>query len=185
MLQFLTSVEKSRFAELQNNLAQLLITDAEQQELAALVGKAQRCASERSKAIEAVKQLILDNGIEVQTIFDAEAIQRAAAGFQVRKRKTTKSTTKVKILKVNEKSEQVLIQVKLDKAAGAPSRYKKGQKLGKFVSKNFKALDVDGQLVSNLLKYATPLGQNYFSTPEGKSELEVFAQFVHNAPLNS
>jgi len=185
MLQFLSSSEKSRFSELQAKLAQLLISDAEQQELAALVNKAQRAASERSRAIESVKQLITDNHIEIQAVYSAEDIRRAANGLVERKKPEGKVTSKAKPNKGSKLSERVLIQVKLDKAAGAPSRYKQGQKLGKSVSKNFKSLDVGGQLVSNLLKYATPLGQSYFATSEGKSELESFAEFVRRAPLST
>ena len=185
MLQFLSEPEKIRFSELQAKLAQLLISDAEQQELATLVTKAQRSAGERSRAIELVKQLIADNNIDIQSVYSTEAIQRAVKGQQNRGNIRKRSNSKFKLEKAQKKSEQILIQVKLDKLAGAPSRYKKGQKLGKFVSKNFKKLDTNGQLISNLLKYATPLGQSYFATAEGKAELEAFAQFVRTAPLTA
>lgn len=185
MLQFLSSTEQSRFAELREKLANLLITPTEQQELSALVGKAQQSAGERSKAIESVRKLIADNAIDIQSVFDADAIQRAAAGLLGARATAKKATGKVKPVKAAAKSEQVLIQVKLDKSAGAPSRYKKGQKFGKFVSRNFKQLDVGQQLVENLLKYATPAGRSYFSTTEGRAELEAFAQFVRKTPVNS
>ncbi len=185
MLKYLSSSEQSRFSDLQGKLAQLLISDAEQQELSTLVSKAQKAAAERGKAIESVRQLIADNAIEIQSIFSAEVIQRAAAGASAPRARTAKVKGQPKAVKVNTRSEQALIQVKLDKSAGAPSRYKQGQKLGKFVSRNFKQLDADGHLVENLLKYATPLGKSYFSTPEGKAELETFAQFVRSTPANS
>lgn len=185
MLKYLSSEEQSRFSDLQGRLAQLLITDSEQQELAALVSRAQKAAGERSQAIESVRQLIADNDIDIQSVFSAEIIQRAAAGASAPRTRTGKPKSQPKVAKAGNRSEQVLIQVKLDKSAGAPSRYKKGQKLGKFVSRNFKQLDVGGQLVENLLKYATPLGQTYFSTPEGKAELETFAQFVHKTAVNA
>jgi hypothetical protein len=167
-------------------LAQLLISDAEQQELSVLVSKAQKSAAERAKAIESVRQLIADNGIEIQSVFSAEVIQRAASQVPTRGA-AKKAGAKVKVVKVagTGKSEEVLIQVKLDKSAGAPSRYKKGQKLGKFVSRNFKQLDSGNRLLENLLQYATPLGKTYFATPAGRAELEAFAQFVQRTPVNS
>jgi hypothetical protein len=184
MLKYLSSAEQSRFSDLQGKLAQLLISDAEQQELSTLVGKAQKSAAERAKAIESVRQLIADNGIEIQSVFSAEVIQRAAGQTPARGA-AKKSGPKAKAVKAPGKSEEVLIQVKLDKSAGAPSRYKKGQKLGKFVSRNFKQLDNGNQLVENLLQYATPLGKSYFATPAGRAELDAFAQFVHRTPVNS
>ena len=188
MLKYLSSDEQSRFSELQGKLAQLMISQSEQQELSALVSKAQKSAAERSKAIESVRQLIADNAIDIQSVFSAEAIQRAAAAASAPRVRAAKGKGQPKVAKAakaSSGSEQVLIQVKLDKSAGAPSRYKKGQKLGKFVSRNFKQLDAGGQLVENLLKYATPLGKTYFATPEGKAELEAFAQFVRKTPVNS
>ncbi len=185
MLKYLSSDEQSRFSNLQGKLAQLLISQTEQEELSALVSKAQKSAAERSQAIESVRQLIADNAIEIQSVFSAEVIARAAAGTVAPRARAAKGKSLPKVAKTSNRSEQVLIQVKLDKSAGAPSRYKKGQKLGKFVSRNFKQLDAAGQLVENLLKYATPLGKTYFSTPEGKAELEAFAQFVHKTPVNS
>lgn len=185
MLKFLSSPEQSRFAELQGKLAQFLITSAEQQELSALVSKAQQSANERTRAIETVQKMIADNGIEIQSVFSVQAILSAAASLQGTSKATRGPRAKVKLAKASGRSEQALIQVKLDKSAGAPSRYKKGQKLGKFISRNFKQLDVGGQLTENLLKYATPLGKTYFATPEGKAELEAFARHVHQAPVNS
>lgn len=184
MLKFLSSAEQSRFAVLQDKLAQLLITDVEQQELSTLVGKAQKSASERTKAIESIRKMIADNAIDIQSVFSIDAIQRAAAGALGARKGARKQNIKSRATKATSRSEQVLIQVKLDKSAGAPSRYKKGQKLGKFVSRNFKQLDVGNQLVENLLKYATPLGQTYFSTTEGRAELEAFAQYVRKTPTN-
>ena len=67
MLKYLSSTEQSRFADLQSKLAQLVISDTEQQELSTLVSKAQKSAAERGKAIESVRQLIADNGIEIQS----------------------------------------------------------------------------------------------------------------------
>ncbi len=184
MLKYLSSTEQSRFADLQSKLAQLVISDTEQQELSTLVSKAQKSAAERGKAIESVRQLIADNGIEIQSVFSAEVIQRAASQTSTRGA-TKKSSSKVKAVKATARTEEVLIQVKLDKSAGAPSRYKKGQKLGKFVSRNFKQLDSGNQLLENLLQYATPLGKTYFATPDGRAELEAFAQFVHRTPVNT
>ncbi len=185
MLKYLSSGEQSRFSELQGKLAQFLITDAEQKELSALVSKAQNTAAERIRAIESVRQLITENAIDIQSIFSAEIIRRAAADVSGPRAGGGKNRNQPKTTKPVSRTEQVLIQVKLDKSAGAPSRYKKGQKLGKFVSRNFKQLDAGGQLVENLLKYATPLGKTYFSTPEGKAELDAFAQFVRKTPVNS
>lgn len=162
-----------------------MISAAEQQELSTLVSKAQKAAAERGKAIESVRQLIADNAIDIQSVFSADVIQRAAAGASGPRTRVAKVKGQPKVAKPSTRSEQVLIQVKLDKSAGAPSRYKKGQKLGKVVSRNFKQLDSGGHLVENLLKYATPLGKTYFSTPEGKAELEAFAQFVRKTPANS
>ena len=185
MLKYLSSDEQSRFSDLQGKLAQLLISDSEQKELSALVSKAQKASAERSKAIESVKQLVADYAIDIQSVFSAEVIQRAATGASAPRARAAKGKSQPKVAKANTRSEQVLIQVKLDKTAGAPSRYKKGQKLGKFVSRNFKQLDAGGQLVENLLKYATPLGKTYFSTPEGKAELDAFAQFVRKTPVSA
>ncbi len=185
MLKYLSSPEQSRFAELQHKLAQFSITAEEQQELSTLVTKAQHFAGERAKAIETARKLIADNAIEIQAVFSAQAILGAAASLNGKRAKAVNVGGKTRHSSSVGRSEQVLIQVKLDKGAGAPSRYKKGQKLAKFVSRNFKALDVGNQLSENLLKYATPLGQAYFSTPEGKAELEAFARHVHLTPVNS
>jgi hypothetical protein len=185
MLKYLSSAEQSRFAQLQEKLSQLLISDVEQQELSVLVGKAQKSAAERSQEIESVRKLIAESAIDIQSLFSLEAIQSAAAVSGVSRANIGKKAAKPKLEKTSGRSEQVLIQVKLDKSAGAPSRYKKGQKLGKFVSRNFKQLDVEQQLVENLMKYATPLGRTYFSTAEGQAELESFAQYVHAAPTNA
>ena len=185
MLKYLSSAEQSRFSELQSKLAQLLITEAEQQELSALVAKAQQSAAERAQALESVRKAIADNGIEIQTLFSADAIQRAAAQLQAGPKTRKQRVGKTKEAKAGPRSEQVLIQVKLDKSAGAPSRYKKGQKLGKLVSRNFKQLDVGQELVENLLKYATPLGRSYFSTEDGRRELDSFAQYIRNTPASA
>ncbi|MEI8327011.1 MAG: hypothetical protein WCH44_16930 [Betaproteobacteria bacterium] len=185
MLKYLSTAEQSRFADLQGKLSELLITDTEQQELSALVGTAQKLAAERVMAIETVRKMIAENAIDIHSVFSAEAIARAAAGAASTARGTRKKSIKAKTVKPSARSKQVLIQVKLDKSAGAPSRYTKGQKLGRFVSRNFKQLDVGQQLVENLLKYATALGRTYFATPEGKAELEAFAQHVHKTPLNA
>ena len=188
MLNHLSTAEQSQFAELQGKLAQLTITEAEQLELAALVRKVQKTAADRNAAIDAVRKAIADGSIGITEVFSAEDIQGAAAALSPpqkgpRKPRAAKDKA-VKPAKADKAAgfDVVLIQVKLDKTAGAPSRYKKGQKLGKFVSSNFKRLDADGNLVENLLKYATPLGKTYFATDEGKAELDAFAKFVHETP---
>ena len=189
MLNHLSSAEQSQFAELQGKLAQLTITEAEQLELAALVRKVQKTAADRTAAIDTVRQTIADGSIAITDVFSAQDIQRAAAALSApqkgpRKQPVVKDKG-AKPAKAEKAAgfDVILIQVKLDKSAGAPSRYKKGQKLGKVVSSNFKRLDSDGQLVENLLKYATPLGKTYFATDEGKAELEAFAKFVHETPV--
>lgn len=183
MLQYLNADEKNRFATLQQKLAQLLITEAEQSELRSLVGKAQQLASVRSQAIDTVKRLIAENGIAASEVFSAEDLRKSAAPRGEGRGAAAKLAKVSKTPKSSRKSEQVLIQVKLDKSAGAPSRYKLGQKLGKVVSKNFKQLDVNGQLMENLLKYATPLGKAHFATAAGHAELEAFAAFVRKTPV--
>jgi hypothetical protein len=186
MLKYLSPDEQIRFSELQARLALFAITESEQKEVSVLVLKAQKTAAERGAVIESVRKLIADNGIGVSAVFSAEEIQRAAAsifGTGKGPRKQGAATEKVAKTKPTG-GDVVLIQVKLDKAAGAPSRYKKGQKLGKFVSKNFKQLDTDGTLVENLLHYATPLGKAYFATEEGKTELATFARYVQETPVN-
>lgn len=188
MLKHLTSAEQSRFADLQGKLAQFVITESEQGELAGLVGKAQKTASERTATIESIRKLIADSAIEISSVFSAEEIQHAAAILadgQKGPRKPRAASGKVAKPVKAAGFDVVLIQVKLDKSAGAPSRYKKGQKLGKVVSKNFKQLDVDGKLIENLFSYATPLGTTYFATPEGKAELDAFAKFVHETPVTA
>ena len=189
MLNHLSNAEQSQFTELQGKLAQLTITESEQLELAALVRKVQKTVADRSAAIDAVRKSIADGSIAITDVFSAEDIQRAAAALLTpqkgpRKQRVVKDKT-AKLAKADKTAgfDVILIQVKLDKSAGAPSRYKKGQKLGKFISNNFKRLDADGQLVENLLKYATPLGKTYFSTDEGRAELEAFAKFVHETPV--
>jgi hypothetical protein len=187
MLHYLSAAEQAHFADLQGKLAQLSITESEQAELASLVSKAQKTAAERTGAIEAVRKAIADTGILITDVFSPEAIQGAAAALTAPIKGARKGAGKAKAVKPVKAGgfDVVLIQVKLDKAAGAPSRYKKGQKLGKFVSKNFKALDVDGKLIENLMKYATPLGKTYFETPEGKAELDVFAKYVSATPVTA
>ena len=190
MLHHLSAAEQAHFADLQGKLAQLTITESEQAELASLVSKAQKTAAERTSAIEAVRKAIADVGISITDVFSPEDIQSAAAALSAPVKGTRKGGGKAKTVKpVKEVKtggfDVVLIQVKLDKSAGAPSRFKKGQKLGKFVSKNFKALDVDGKLTENLLKYATPLGRTYFETPEGKAELDAFAKYVSATPVSA
>ena len=185
MLKYLSPNEQSRFSELQGKLAQLLISEAEQQELVALVGKAQQSAVERAQALESVRKMIAENGIGIQTLFSAEQIARAAAQFLAGPKARKQPAVKAREVKAAPGTEQVLIQVKLDKGACAPSRYKKGQKLGKFVSRNFKQLDVGQELVENLLKYATPSGRSYFSTEQGRSELESFAQYIRQTPVSA
>ncbi len=189
MLNYLSSVEQSRFAELQGKLAQLTITETEQAELSALVQKAQSTAAKRTEAIEAVRKTIAESAISINDVFGADAITSAAAALSApqkgpRKQRVSKEKA-AKPAKAEKAAglDEVLIQVKLDKTAGAPSRYKKGQKLGKFVSSNFKRLDKDGTLIENLLHYATPLGKTYFATEAGKAELETFAKFVHDTPV--
>lgn len=183
MLQYLNAEEKSHFATLQQKLAQLLISDAEQSELRALVSKAQQLASVRIQAIDTVKRLIAENGIAAAEVFSAEDLRKSSTRQPSGRRVVQSPAQGSKAAKVARRSEQVLIQVKLDKSAGAPSRYKMGQKLGKVVSKNFKQLDVNGQLVENLLKYATPLGKSHFASEAGKAELEAFAAFVRKTPV--
>lgn len=182
MLQFLSTDEKRRFIELQEKLSQLVINAAEQNELSALVAKAQNAAGARNAAIETIRRMIAEHGIAPQAVFSAAQIRQAGSAT-VERPKSKAASPKGKVGKSQRKSEDVLIQVKLDKSAGAPSRYKRSQKLGKFVSKNFKQLDTNGQLVENLLKYATPLGKSYFSTEAGRAELEAFAAFVRKTPM--
>lgn len=184
MLKYLSTDEKLRFAQLQGKLAQLLIDAQEQQELASLVSKAQQASHERDQAIATARQLIATHSISVESLFESDDIRRALADAKGKARNKVKAGNSVKAVKAGRRQEQVLIQVKLDKGAGAPSRYKKGQKLGKFVSRNFKNLDVNGQLLANLLKYATPAGREYFETQQGKAELQAFAEFVHRTPLS-
>ncbi len=183
MLQYLNSEEQKHFAGLQKKLAQLLISDAEQSELRALVNKAQQLASARGQALETVRRLIAENALTVLEVFSDDAVRKAKSGRTPGPEQSAVSGPRAKAAKTNRRNEQVLIQVKLDKSAGAPSRYKLGQKLGKVVSRNFKQLDQSGQLVENLLKYATPLGKSHFSTEAGQAELEKFAAFVRKTPV--
>ena len=189
MLNHLSSAEQSQFTELQGKLAQLTITEAEQQLLNGLVRKAQKTAADRSAAIDAIRKSLSEGSISITDVFSVEDIQRAAAilsapqkGPRKQRVVSEKASKPAKAAKAAG-ADVVLVQVKLDKSAGAPSRYKKGQKLGKFVSNNFKRLDADGQLIENLLKYATPLGKTYFATDEGRAELQAFAKFVHETPV--
>jgi hypothetical protein len=184
MLKYLSNDEKLRFAELQGKLAKLLIDAEEQQELATLVSKAQQASHARDQAIATVRQLIATHSIPAESLYGPDDIRRALPDSTGRARHKVKTGNSAKAIKSGRLQEQVLIQVKLDKGAGAPSRYKKGQKLGKFVSRNFKNLDVNGQLLVNLLKYATPAGREYFETQQGKAELQSFAEFVHRTPLS-
>lgn len=183
MLQFLSPDEQHRFSELQGRLAQLLISEAEQAELRALVSKAQNAANARTQAVETARRLIAENGIAAQELFPELSTAQPSRNRQAVPTRPNRTGKKASSSKPSKRSEQVLIQVKLDKSPGAPSRYKLGQKLGKVVSKNFKQLDVNGQLVDNLLKYATPLGKAHFATAAGRADLEAFATFVRNAPV--
>ena len=74
--------------------------------------------------------------------------------------------------------EPVLIQIKLNQGAGAPVRYKKGQTLGPFVNKTYKALNSGRGLKANLANYFTDEGKTYFATPEGDAELGELIKFI-------
>lgn len=188
MIQYLSSEEQGRFAELQARLSQLSITAQEQQELLALVAKAQQAAQARQAAIDQVKALIRQHGLSADQLFSPEelaASQPEAVADRPRgprARLSGAAPRQAARRSAAAASGPVLIQVKVGRGVGAPSRFRKGQKMPPFVPKNFKALDQGGQLAANLAHYYTEEGRKYFMTSEGRDELDRLIAFIQSGP---
>lgn len=178
MLKFLAAESQERFKFLQSRLANFEITEAEQQELNGLVTKAQKLSQERVTVLARIKAETAQYQIAPAEIFSAAELRRlsateaplAAAGKKGKKSRVATGATK--------KNGLVLIQVKLNKGAGAPSKYSKGQKFPAYVPKNFKLLDNGADLASNLVPYFTADGKAYFSTAEGQAELAALVNYI-------
>ena len=178
MLKFLTTESQERFKFLQSRLASFEISEAEQQELNGLVTTAQKLSLERESVLSRIKSEITQYHIGLLEIFSATEARKASApepqaAAGARKGKKTKvagGSTK--------KTGLVLIQVKLNKGAGAPSKYSKGQKFPAYVPKNFKLLDKGTDTASNLAPYFTEDGKTHFATAEGQAELAAFVNYI-------
>ncbi len=178
MLKYLTAESQERFKFLQSRLASFEISEAEQQELNALVTTAQKLSLERESVLARIKAEIAQYHIALLEVFSIAEARKAsspdglpAAGAKKgRKTKGAGGSTK--------KSGLVLIQVKLNKGAGAPSKYSKGQKFPAYVPKNFKLLDKGADTASHLAPYFTEEGKRYFATAEGQAELATLVNYI-------
>lgn len=178
MLKFLTTESQERFKFLQSRLASFEISEAEQQELNGLVTTAQKMSLERDSVLVRIKSEISQYHIGLLEIFSTTEARRASApdaqpavgAKKGKKAKLSAGSTK--------KTGLVLIQVKLNKGAGAPSKYSKGQKFPPYVPKNFKLLDKGADTASSLAPYFTEDGKRHFATAEGQAELAAFVNYI-------
>lgn len=178
MLKFLTTESQERFKFLQSRLASFEISEAEQQELNGLVTTAQKLSLERESVLTRIKAEITRYHIGLLEIFSA-AEARKAAGPDVQAAAGAKKGKKTKLANGStKKTGLVLVQVKLNKGAGAPSKYSKGQKFPAYVPKNFKLLDKGADTASNLAPYFTEEGKSYFATAEGQTELASLVNYI-------
>lgn len=178
MLKFLTTESQERFKFLQSRLASFEIGETEQQELNGLVTTAQKLSLERESVLSRIKSEIAHYHIGLLEIFSATEARKASApethaSAGAKKSKKTKAASGS-----TKKTGLVLIQVKLNKGAGAPSKYSKGQKFPAYVPKNFKLLDKGADTASNLAPYFTEDGKTYFASAEGQAELAAFVNYI-------
>lgn len=178
MLKFLTTESQERFKFLQSRLASFEISEAEQQELNGLVTTAQKLSLERESVLSRIKSEISQYHIGLLEIFSATEVRKASA-FEPQAAAGAKKSKKAKAVGGStKKTGLVLIQVKLNKGAGAPSKYSKGQKFPAYVPKNFKLLDKGADTASNLAPYFTEDGKTHFATAEGQAELAAFVNYI-------
>lgn len=178
MLKFLTTESQERFKFLQSRLASFEISETEQQELNGLVTTAQKLSLERDSVLARIKADVAQYHIGLLEIFSTTEARKAASPETqsapgARKGKKTKLS-----VGSTKKTGLVLIQVKLNKGAGAPSKYSKGQKFPPYVPKNFKLLDKGADTASSLAPYFTEDGKRYFATAEGQAELAAFVNYI-------
>lgn len=183
MLKFLTTESQERFKFLQSRLASFEISEAEQHELNGLVTTAQKLSLERDTVLLRIKAEVAQYHIGALEVFSATDLRKITAGDTpplagAKKGKKSKATTPS-----TKKTGAVLIQVKLNKGAGAPSKYSKGQKFPAYVPKNFKLLDNGADLATNLAPYFTADGKGYFATPEGQAELAALVNYIRTGRL--
>lgn len=178
MLKFLSTESQERFKFLQSRLASFEISESEQQELNGLVTTAQKLSLERESVLVRIKTEIAQYHIGLLEVFSVAEVRKAAAP-DAQPAVSTKKGKKVKVTGGStRKSGLVLIQVKLNKGAGAPSKYSKGQKFPAYVPKNFKLLDKGADTASNLAPYFTEDGKSYFATAEGQTELAALVNYI-------
>ncbi len=180
MLKFLTPAEQDRFKHLQSRLASFEISADEQKELNGLVLSAQKLASERDSVLQRIRADLERFQIQAHELFSASELRKLAAPDAVGVSGRIGRRGKGRAAVAEKRAGVVLIQVKLNKGAGAPSRYTKGQKLPAYVPKNFKQLDNGGDLATALSAYFTAEGKSHFATPEGQAELSAFVAFIRN-----
>lgn len=175
----------ARLRELSSKALEGTMADEEFIELAQLSKAKQKMREDRAAQIVSLKQSMQNLSVTIHELFSIGEINTALINtrkINLQQKLLTKSIKRERVpgekVWARQKSGLVLVEVRLDGNNGLPSRYCKGDALdAAYVSKNFKMLD-DGQLENNLVPYYTEEGKQYFSTEEGKMELDRLIKYI-------
>lgn len=174
--------DETRLRNLSSKAIEGVITDEEFAELMQLSKAKRKTQEDRAVLLINFRETLDKNTISIHDLFSASEITAAIQGKRmVHENELSK---KPKLRKLGSKSERfqfkngpVLIEISAEGKRGAPCRYCKGQRLPGYVSKAFKVLD-DGQLETNLTRYYTAQGQEYFATVDGSTELVRLLNYI-------
>lgn len=164
---------ETRLRELACRASDGAMSDDEFAELVALSKVKQKDREERAALIAGIRASLGIHGVAIHDLFTAAEIAAAAGGNPNRDQNMPGAAGAWFKTKVG----AVLIQVSVPGASGFPVRYCKGQSQPGYVAKGLKMLD-DGRLESNLERFYTDKGRQYFATDEGHAELARLVSYI-------
>lgn len=166
-IEVLPEQSQQRFVVLNELLKQLQISRDEMSELNALVAQIRTLNEERDAVIEQMK------------INQAKYKIDIAAVFGLRPKVTIESPSKKKAKKAKPKTSQhVLIIAPKQTSRGRRPTYCKGQKYPNKIPAGFQFVRDSSAPRAAIATCFTPLGADYFSTPEGEAELNSFIAYL-------
>jgi hypothetical protein len=174
--------DETRLRNLSSRAIEGVMTDEEFSELMQLSKAKRKTQEDRVTILTGFRDTLDKHAITMHDIFTASEIAAAVQGKKMGV--TIESTIKPKGRKSGARSARfqfkngpVLIEISVVGKRGFACRYCKGQPLPGYVSKAFKLLD-DGQLETNLARYYTAHGQEYFATADGSVELARLLNYI-------
>ncbi|MBK6593259.1 MAG: hypothetical protein IPG23_11215 [Burkholderiales bacterium] len=174
--------DETRLRNLSSRAIEGVITDEEFSELIQLSKAKRKSQKDRAALLFNFRETFDKHSITIHDLFSASDIAAAISSKRIGVVDETTAKPKrrqsgVRSARFQFKNGPVLIEISVAGKRGFACRYCKGQPLPGYVSKSFKLLD-DGQLETNLARYYTAEGQEYFATVDGSVELARLLNYI-------